>query len=65
MSNDGVSTTSVPEPFESYSGEESYIFVSYAHLDKSSVYDAIRMFNDASINIWYDDMDVCNKNSCL
>ena len=55
MSNDGVSTTSVPEPFESYSGEESYIFVSYAHLDKSSVYDAIRMFNDASINIWYDE----------
>ena len=33
-------TTSVPEPFESYSGRILH-FVSYAHLDKSSVYDAI------------------------
>ena len=45
----------VPEPFESYIGDDSYIFVSYARLDKKFVYSALQVFNDAKVNVWYDE----------
>ena len=42
------------EPFESY-GEDPYIFVSYAHRDKESVYSTLKYLYDQKINIWYDE----------
>ena len=43
------------EPFESYAGEDPYIFVSYAHRDKESVYSTLKYLYDQKINIWYDE----------
>ena len=50
-----ISSKDVPEPFESYSGDGPYIFVSYAHADKVTVYESIRYFRDAGVNVWYDE----------
>lgn len=50
-----ISSTDIPEPFESYSGEGPYVFVSYAHADKISVYQSMREFRDAGVNMWYDE----------
>lgn len=50
-----ISSKDVPEPFESYSGDGPYIFVSYAHADKVTVYESIRYFRDAGVNLWYDE----------
>ena len=38
-----------------YHGSEPYVFVSYAHRDKSRVYPEIRRFNDAGFHVWYDE----------
>ena len=45
----------IPIPFESYSGSKPYAFISYAHADKVVVYNAMRHFHDAKLNLWYDD----------
>ena len=50
-----IASKDVPEPFESYSGDGPYIFVSYAHADKVTVYESIRYFRDAGVNLWYDE----------
>ena len=50
-----ISPSDIPEPFESYSGEGPYVFVSYAHADKISVYQSMREFRDAGVNMWYDE----------
>ena len=50
-----ISSADIPEPFESYSGEGPYIFVSYAHADKIPVYQSMREFRDAGVNMWYDE----------
>lgn len=42
-------------PFEAYQGEEDYIFVSYAHKDKSIVFNEIQLLNQAGFRIWYDE----------
>ena len=42
-------------PFKAYEGEEPYLFVSYAHVDKLHVYPIIDYLNKAGINIWYDE----------
>ena len=34
---------------------DPYIFVSYARLDKSFVYNALQIFHDAKVNVWYDE----------
>ena len=34
----------IPEPFESYTGQDPYIFVSYARLDKAFVYNTLKSF---------------------
>jgi formylglycine-generating enzyme required for sulfatase activity len=47
--------TEIPIPFESYSGNKPFAFVSYAHADKVLVYSAMRYFHEANLNIWYDD----------
>jgi len=45
----------IPIPFESYSGSKPFAFVSYAHADKVLVYNAMRHFHEANLNLWYDD----------
>lgn len=45
----------VPSPFESYSGDGPYSFISYAHADKVKVYKTIREFRAKGINVWYDE----------
>ncbi|MBP51722.1 MAG: hypothetical protein CMI27_01105 [Opitutae bacterium] len=47
--------TDVPVPFECYSGDGPYAFVSYAHADKVNVYRSIREFHENGINVWYDE----------
>ena len=50
----GARSSDVP-PFEAYSGEEPYIFISYSHQDAHLVYPEIIQLNDAGYNIWYDE----------
>tara|TARA_A100001015_G_scaffold315213_1_gene426513 strand:- start:1189 stop:1956 length:768 start_codon:yes stop_codon:yes gene_type:complete len=42
-------------PFDAYSGNEPYIFISYAHRDSASVFNEISFLNDAGYKIWYDE----------
>lgn len=42
-------------PFPAYSGDEPYIFVSYAHADAATVYPLLIDLRDRGVNIWYDE----------
>lgn len=42
-------------PYPAYRGNEPYVFISYARLDKDKVYAEIKRFNDAGFNVWYDE----------
>ena len=42
-------------PFDPYQGNEEYIFISYAHKDSGSVFDAIRLLHNDRYRIWYDE----------
>ncbi len=42
-------------PFRAYKGYEPYIFISYTHKDKSSVYPEMLWINNQKFNIWYDE----------
>lgn len=42
-------------PFPAYEGDESYIFVCYAHDDAALVYPEITQLKDAGFCIWYDE----------
>ena len=42
-------------PFRAYSGDDSYVFVSYAHLDSHIVYPIIKDLYDSGILLWYDE----------
>lgn len=55
MTDNLSSTSEVSEPFESYTGDDPYIFVSYAHIDKAFVYNTLRYINDSKVNVWYDE----------
>jgi hypothetical protein len=45
-----------PEPpFEAYSGQDPYLFVSYCHKDSSLVYPEINRLNQFGFRIWYDE----------
>jgi len=50
-----TSPLGVPPPFDAYSGEGPYTFVSYAHADKVMVFEAMRKLNQKGANIWYDE----------
>jgi hypothetical protein len=50
-----TSTADIPIPFESYSGNKPFAFVSYAHRDKVLVYNALRSFHENGLYMWYDD----------
>ena len=42
-------------PYPAYRGNEPYVFISYARLDKDRVYEEIKRFNEAGFNVWYDE----------
>ena len=42
-------------PFVAYSGEESYVFVCYAHEDEDVVYPEIALLNEQGVHLWYDE----------
>ncbi len=42
-------------PFPAYEGDESYVFVCYAHDDAALVYPEITQLKDAGYRIWYDE----------
>lgn len=45
----------ISPPFEAYSGEGPYTFISYAHADKVVVFDAMRQLHERGANIWFDE----------
>ena len=42
------------KPFPAYSGDDSYVFVSYSHLDEAVVFKEIRWLQDQGVNVYYD-----------
>ncbi len=42
-------------PFPAYSGNEPYVFVSYAHKDSNAVFPELKWLKDQGFNIWYDE----------
>ncbi|HLP45083.1 MAG TPA: protein kinase [Candidatus Kapabacteria bacterium] len=42
-------------PFEAYKGNEPYIFVAYAHVDKEKVYSELEQLRNFGFRIWYDE----------
>jgi len=47
--------TEIQPPFEAYLGDVPYLFVSYAHADKDSVYPLIDILHNKKVRIWYDE----------
>ena len=45
----------LPLPFEAYTGDEAFVFVSYAHLDGHRVYPEIQALHEQGFRIWYDE----------
>ncbi len=45
----------ITPPFEAYSGEGPYTFISYAHADKVIVFNAMRQLYERGANMWYDE----------
>ncbi len=45
----------ISPPFEAYSGDGPYSFISYAHADKVLVFDSMRKLHENGANIWYDE----------
>ncbi len=43
------------EPLPAYDGNELFIFVCYAHVDKDIVYPEIRWLQDQGVSVWYDE----------
>jgi len=50
-----ITNNTTPVPFEAYSGEGSYIFVSYAHADKVFVYECMDWLRKQGVDMWYDE----------
>jgi dienelactone hydrolase len=42
-------------PFPAYDGEDSYVFVCYAHGDADVVYPEMQWLRDNGVNVWYDE----------
>jgi len=49
-------------PFKAYTGEEPFVFVSYAHTDKLEVYPIIDFLNEMNVKIWYDEGILISEN---
>lgn len=43
------------KPIPAYKGDDSYIFVCYAHEDKATVYPELQWLHEQGINVWYDE----------
>jgi serine/threonine-protein kinase len=43
------------KPFHAYSGDQPYIFVSYAHEDANAVFPEMKWLHDQGFNVWYDE----------
>ncbi len=43
------------KPFPAYSGDDPYIFISYAHEDSDVVFPEIQWLKDQGFNLWYDE----------
>ena len=55
MSKDNVIEDFISKrPFHAHTGEEDYIFVSYAHIDAKYVFPIINKFHERGHPIWYD-----------
>lgn len=54
--NENIDTTGhiINSPFEAYTGDGQYIFISYAHPDWKGVFKELKRFN-REYNIWYDE----------
>ena len=50
-----IASNVTPVPFEAYSGEGSYTFVSYAHADKAFVYECMDWLRKQGVDMWYDE----------
>ena len=50
-----IATRDTPNPFEAYSGEGPYAFVSYAHADKVTVYKHMSWLRKNGVHMWYDE----------
>ena len=50
-----IANSSTPVPFEAYSGDGSYTFVSYAHADKVFVYECMDWLRKQGVDMWYDE----------
>ena len=50
-----IASNATPVPFEAYSGEGSYTFVSYAHADKAFVYECMDWLRKQGVDMWYDE----------
>ena len=42
-------------PFEAYTGDKPYLFISYAHKDAKIVYPLITAWHTAGYRVWYDE----------
>ena len=42
-------------PFEAYSGDAPFIFVSYSHTDSEAVYQELKWLRQQGFNLWYDE----------
>lgn len=45
----------LPIPFQAYTGNEPYIFVSYAHKDGRAVFSELQALHQKGFRIWYDE----------
>jgi len=45
----------VEKPFPAYTGDESYVFVCYAHDDAAVVYPELQRLSQEGVNVWYDE----------
>ncbi|MFX0064607.1 MAG: toll/interleukin-1 receptor domain-containing protein [Candidatus Hermodarchaeota archaeon] len=52
---ESLSEIEVEPPFDAYMGDKPYIFCSYTHKDKKTVYPIIKRLNDEGIKVWYDE----------
>jgi dienelactone hydrolase len=51
-----MSGSAHPEPpFVAYTGQEPFLFVSFAHADADAVYEELRWLRAEGVNIWYDE----------
>ncbi|MCZ6641363.1 MAG: winged helix-turn-helix domain-containing protein, partial [Gammaproteobacteria bacterium] len=42
-------------PFPAYEGDRPYVFVCYAHSDRSNIYPELVRLKEAGVNVWYDE----------